>query len=211
MSWQRIGRLLRAARPKVRPDGLVIVLSNEAGLAGVQAALRNAGFARQRIVVWDKRAPGLGSGLRRQVEYAVIGLQPGSRSLSGRDLIRVPAVGPNTAGRYPTQKPVGLGRELAAIAGVRRGDLVVDPFAGSGSLLVGARERGARVIAGDVSARAVRIARQRLSAGSGAAEGPQTSRRRPGTGQRERRPRAAQEPTRVLPTRLARLLLGRRR
>lgn len=166
LSWPQIGRLLRSARPKLRSDGLVIVLSNEAGLAGAQAALRATGFVRQRIVVWDKRTPGLGTGLRHHVEYAVIGLQPGSRALSGRDLLSVPAVAPNTSGRYPTQKPVSLGRELAAIAGVRRGDLVVDPFAGSGSLLVGARERGARVIAGDISARAMRLARQRLSPAS---------------------------------------------
>jgi site-specific DNA-methyltransferase (adenine-specific) len=204
MSWSQIGRLLRAARPKLRPDGLVFVLSNEAGLAGAQEALRVAGFARQRIVVWDKRGPGLGSGLRHHVEYAVIGLQPRSRGLSGRDLISVPAVAPNTSDRYPTQKPIGLGRELAAIAGVRRGDLVVDPFAGSGSLLVGARERGARVIAGDISARAVCLARQRLSPGSPASERTTVAR----TPRQRRRP--TPRPPASLSARLAGLVFGRR-
>jgi len=37
------------------------------------------------------------------------------------DLISVKAVGPRTADRYATEKPVDLGRELARIAGVHRG------------------------------------------------------------------------------------------
>jgi site-specific DNA-methyltransferase (adenine-specific) len=164
MSWPQIGRVLALARRRMAGDGVAIVLSNGAGLAGAQAALRAAGFDRQRVVAWDKRAPGLGSGLRHQVEYAVIGLLPGSRGLSGTDLLSIPAVGPATNGRYPTQKPVELGRQLAAIANVRRGELVVDPFCGSGSLLVGAAQRGARVLGGDISARAVAIARRRLAA-----------------------------------------------
>lgn len=164
LSWPQIGHLLRLARRRLTGDGLAIVLSNEAGLPSAQAAVRAAGFTRQRLIVWDKRSPGLGSGLRHQVEYAVVGLQPGSRALTGRDLVHASAVGPTTMGRYPTEKPVELGRQLAAIAGVRRGDTVLDPFCGSGNLLVGAAERGARVIAGDTSARAVTLATRRLTA-----------------------------------------------
>lgn len=148
----------------MRRDGLAMVIVNEAGLPHAQAAVRQAGFTRQRVVVWDQRRPGLGTGLRHQVGYVVVGLQPGSRSLHGRDLVSAAAVAPGTKNRYPAEKPVQLGRELAAIAGVRRGDIVVDPFCGSGNLLVGAVERGANVIAGDTSARAVRLATARLTA-----------------------------------------------
>lgn len=163
LSWSQIGHLLAVARRRLTRDGLAIVLTNEAGLAAAQAAVQAAGFARQRLIVWDKQTPGLGSGLRHQVEYAVVGLQPGSRTLSGRDLVHAAAVGPRAAGRYPTEKPVALGRQLAAIAGVRRGDLVLDPFCGSGTLLVGAAERGARIVGGDVSAKGLTIARRRLA------------------------------------------------
>lgn len=164
LNWPQIGRILRIARRRLATGGQAMVLTNEAGLPAAQAAVRAAGFGRQRLVVWDKQLPGLGSGLRHQVEYVVVGLQPGSRTLAGRDLVSVPAVASRVAGRYPTEKPVELGRQLAAIAGVRRGDFVVDPFCGSGNLLVGAVERGARVIAGDTSVRAVRLATARLAA-----------------------------------------------
>lgn len=163
MTWPQIGRVLAMARRRMTTDGLAMVLVNEAGLPSAQTAVRQAGFARQRLVVWDQRAPGLGTGLRHQVAYVVIGLQPGSRSLVGRDLLSVSSVGPGTKGRYPTEKPVELGRRLAAMARIDRRDLVVDPFCGSGNLLVAAVERGARVIAGDTSARAVSLATRRLS------------------------------------------------
>jgi DNA modification methylase len=51
-------------------------------------------------------------------------------------------------------------RIVARIA--RPGALVVDPFAGSGSLLAGAVRRGCRVIGGDISALSARIANARL-------------------------------------------------
>jgi len=164
LSWPQIGRVLAIGRRRLQADGLAIVLVNEAGLDEARRAVRAAGFARIRQAVWDKRAPGLGQGLRHQVEYVLFGLLPGSRTLTGTDLVAAPAVGSRTAGRYATEKPVGLGRELARIANVRRGELVVDPFAGSGNLLVGALERGARVVAGDTSVRAIRLATRRLAA-----------------------------------------------
>lgn len=100
-------------------------------------------------------------------------------------------------------KPEGLGRELVAMAGIGRGSLVVDPFAGSGALLVGAVERGASVVAGDVAQRAVRLARARLSQAAGKPATrpvPATLGQRPGTGQVPARPRPARGKPAAKPT-----------
>jgi site-specific DNA-methyltransferase (adenine-specific) len=164
MEWPQIGRILALGRARLRPAGLALVMTNSAGLDSAMAAMRAAGFADVRPMVWDRRYPGLGSGLRHQVEYILVGRVPGSRTMSGTDLVSVAAVGPGTADRWPTQKPDGLGRVLARMAGIGRGDLVIDPFCGSGALLVGAAERGATVIGSDISARAIALASQRLSA-----------------------------------------------
>jgi DNA modification methylase len=165
MSWRDIGRILAIGRRKMAPDGIAFVMTNEAGLDPALDAMRAAGFVQPvRVIVWDRRTPGLGMGLRHQVEYILVGRVPGSRTLSGTDLVSVGAVGPGTADRYPTQKPEGLGRTLARMAGIRRDDLVVDPFCGSGALLVGAAERGATVVGSDISARAVGLATKRLRA-----------------------------------------------
>ncbi len=163
LSSRQIGDVLALARSRMRPDGVAFVMTNSDGLGEAIGALERAGFVRVRPITWDKVAPGLGGGLRHLTEYVLVGYLAGSRTLSGADLVSVPAVGPGTANRYPTEKPAGLGRELARIAGIGRGDFVVDPFCGSGALLVGAAERGAKVVGYDIAAAAVKRAAGRLA------------------------------------------------
>lgn len=62
---------------------------------------------------------------------------------------------------YPTQKPLVLLERLVG-AHSRPGELVLDPFCGSGTTLVAAKKLGRRALGMDASADAVRIARQRL-------------------------------------------------
>jgi DNA modification methylase len=163
LSWRQIGETLAVARSRMRPDGVAFVMTNGEGLHDAIEALEHAGFVRHRQITWDKGAPGLGGGLRHQTETVLVGYLPGSRTLTGVDLVSVPAVGPGTAGRYPTEKPEGLGRALARIAGIGPADVVIDPFCGSGALLVGACERGAFVIGCDVAAAAITRATGRLA------------------------------------------------
>ncbi len=172
LAWPEIGRILAVLRRKLRSDGVAFVMTNGDGLRDALGAMERAGFARVRPITWDRRYPGLGGGLRHQTEYVLVGLLPGSRTLSGTDLVSVAAVGPGTAGRYPTEKPEGLGRKLAAIAGIGPGDTVLDPFCGSGALLVGAYERGAAVIGCDIAPAALARARGKL--GLGRETGPRT-------------------------------------
>jgi len=166
LTWPQIGRVFAIARRKLKPDGVLMAMTNNDGLREAIGALERAGFIGIRTITWDRQYPGLGGGLRHQTEFVLVGRLTGSRTLSGVDLVSVAAVGPGTADRYPTAKPEGLGRQLAAMAGVGRGSLVVDPFCGSGALLVGAAERGASVVAGDVAQRAVQQARVKLAQAS---------------------------------------------
>jgi hypothetical protein len=169
LTWPQIGRVFTLARAKLKADGVLMAMTNNDGLREAIGALERAGFTGIRTITWDRQYPGLGGGLRHQTEFVLVGRLPGSRTLAGVDLVSVAAVGPGTADRYPTAKPDGLGRELAAMAKVGPGSLVVDPFVGSGALLVGAAERGATVVGGDVAQRAVRLASTRLArVGSGA-------------------------------------------
>jgi site-specific DNA-methyltransferase (adenine-specific) len=64
---------------------------------------------------------------------------------------------------YPTQKPEGLVRRFVH-ASSRPGDLVLDPFAGSGTLGAVAAATGRRYLLFDESAEAVRVMRERLGA-----------------------------------------------
>ena len=64
---------------------------------------------------------------------------------------------------YPTQKPVGIVRRMLQ-ASTRPGDLVLDPFAGSGTLGAAAAELGRRYVLIDESAEAVAVMERRLGA-----------------------------------------------
>ena len=62
---------------------------------------------------------------------------------------------------YPTQKPVAL-MERIIQASSNPGDVVLDPFCGSGTTCVAANNVGRRFIGVDMNADAVRVARERL-------------------------------------------------
>ncbi len=79
----------------------------------------------------------------------------------------VPPASPERTG-YPTQKPVRLLERIVA-ASSRPGDLVLDPFAGSGTTGVAAARLGRRWLLVDRNPVAVEIARARLAADEGTA------------------------------------------
>ena len=63
---------------------------------------------------------------------------------------------------YPTQKPLKL-LERIIKASSNKGDLVFDPFCGSGTTLVSAHNLGRRYIGCDISDEAIRITKKRLA------------------------------------------------
>jgi len=91
--------------------------------------------------------------------------QPHPLGAKPRDVIEIPVLCNGTAEKtpHPTQKPEELIRRLIA-ASSKEGDLVVDPFSGSGTTCLVAERLGRRWIAGDAEPRYVGLARERLAA-----------------------------------------------
>jgi site-specific DNA-methyltransferase (adenine-specific) len=69
---------------------------------------------------------------------------------------------PKESGLHPTQKPVRLMQALIELT-TQPGQLVFDPFCGSGSTLVGARNVGRQYIGCDIDPKHVEVAQSRLS------------------------------------------------
>ena len=63
---------------------------------------------------------------------------------------------------YPTQKPLDILKQVIEVHS-RPGDLVVDPFMGSGSTLVAAKELGRNYAGADINPEARQLAEERLS------------------------------------------------
>jgi site-specific DNA-methyltransferase (adenine-specific) len=82
-----------------------------------------------------------------------------------RDVLDIPTIcnGMQEKTEHPTQKPLELLRRLVG-ASSEPGDLVVDPFAGSGTSLVVAAELGRRWEGADAEPAYVALARSRLAA-----------------------------------------------
>ena len=89
--------------------------------------------------------------------------RPHPRGTPLDDVWDIPMVNPLAAERlgYPTQKPLALLRRLIAAAS-RRGDVVLDPFCGSGTSLEAAQLLGRRWIGMDKAPAAITCAHTRL-------------------------------------------------
>ncbi len=94
--------------------------------------------------------------------------QPHPLGAKPRDVFEIPVLCNGTAERneHPTQKPEELVRRMIA-ASSNAGDLVVDPFGGSGTTAIVAERLGRRWIVGDADARYVGLARRRLGDSKG--------------------------------------------
>jgi len=89
--------------------------------------------------------------------------QPNPLGAKPRDVLEVPVIcnGMSEKTEHPTQKPEGLIEKLI-LASSAKGQLVVDPFAGSGTTAVVASRLGRRWIAGDCDPAFVGLARDRI-------------------------------------------------
>ena len=80
------------------------------------------------------------------------------------DVWEIPFLNPKAKERvgYPTQKPIELLERILKIS-TDEGDLVLDPFCGSGTTLVAAELMGRRFIGIDCNPEAIALSRQRLA------------------------------------------------
>jgi len=123
-----------------------------------------AGFRVLEHLVWRKRYPSSTGFVRRYHEQAYL-LAKGTPR---RPHMLLPSVlewryTGNTL--HPTQKPVGAVIPLV-MAFSQIGDVILDPFAGSGSTAVAAALLGRQYIAIELNEEYARIARSRLTAGT---------------------------------------------
>lgn len=118
-----------------------------------------AGFRFWKPLVWDKVQIGMGYHYRCRYEF-ILFFEKGKRSLND---FSVPDVleHARVRGGYPTEKPVELARTLIEQS-TSRGELVLDPFAGSGAFGEAALRAGRRFAGCDLNSSATLLQRARL-------------------------------------------------
>src|SRR5215510_1973551 len=119
-----------------------------------------AGFKFWKPLVWDKRTIGMGYHYRARYEF-ILFFEKGKRRLNDlgvADIISVPRIHRG----YPAEKPVDVSAILVGQSS-QPGEVVADPFMGSGSVGVAAVTAGRRFLGTDLNPDAVRLSAQRLS------------------------------------------------
>jgi site-specific DNA-methyltransferase (adenine-specific) len=132
--------------------------------AWVADRLDRDGYQFFHSVIWDKVNPGLGWRYRRQHEMVMVAHKRDGKLAWRDDKQAIPNVISAFPGRerlHPNEKPAGLVAKFID-AHTSPGDLVLDPFAGSGTTLAVARSMGRRAIGIELEREWCEVAAARL-------------------------------------------------
>lgn len=113
------------------------------------------------LIYWATAAP-KGSGERYTFNYSDMKLENGGKQMKTVWRCTAPGADEKHHGKHSTQKPVALVSRCLR-ASTHPGDLVLDPFVGSGSTGVAAAKLGRRFIGIDADERYLEIAASRLA------------------------------------------------
>jgi site-specific DNA-methyltransferase (adenine-specific) len=125
----------------------------------VKPIAEEAGFKFWKPLVWDKKTIGMGYHYRARYEF-ILFFEKGKRRLNDLGVSDVIAV-PRIHRGYPAEKPPAVAEVLIKQSSLP-GDLVADPFMGSGSVGTAALRTGRRFSGCDVNPEAVRLTADRL-------------------------------------------------
>lgn len=133
--------------------------------------LKAAGWVWGNRLIWNKGWIGMGYHYRRKYEDVLFFTKAPKgdvkkrrlRDLGMADVLDKPEYRAlKGSGFYPTEKPVPLLRDLIWQS-TQPGELVMDPFCGSGSAGEAAHSLGCRFLGVDITPEAIRRSRERLS------------------------------------------------
>ena len=153
----------------LRQGGTVIIWYDLWKISELEQAMKVAGFKMIRMIIWQKTNPvplnQSASYLSNSREVAVAGVKGGKPTFNSKydnGVYESPI--PRHGGKrvHPTQKPVSLFAKLICKHS-KHGDLVIDPFLGSGTTAVAAVENRRLFKGCDIDAEYVKAARRRLA------------------------------------------------
>jgi site-specific DNA-methyltransferase (adenine-specific) len=118
-----------------------------------------AGFKFWKPLIWDKRTIGMGYHYRARYE-CILFFEKGKRKLADLGIADI-ITHRRIIGGYPAEKPPEVSEVLVTQSSLA-GELVIDPFMGSGSTGVAAARHGRNFAGNDLCREAVDITRARM-------------------------------------------------
>lgn len=152
----------------LRRGGTAIVWYDLWKISHLSEAMTAAGFKMLRLLIWEKTNPVplnmRSTYLSNSREIAVAGVKGGKPTFHAqyhKGVYQYPIPRHNGNRIHPTQKPLDLFTELVRVHS-NPGDLIVDPFLGSGTTAVAAVESDRRFYGGDIDRHYVEESRRRV-------------------------------------------------
>jgi site-specific DNA-methyltransferase (adenine-specific) len=175
---ERFGELFAEVFRVLKPDTHFYLFCDAETMFITKPEAERAGFKFWKPLVWDKKTIGMGYHYRARYEF-ILFFEKGKRRLNDlgvADIITEPRIHRG----YPAEKPVKVS-EIVISQSSQPGDVVADPFMGSGSVGEAALRLKRRFIGTDLNPDAVQLTGQRLSQfGDGTQASVTTSTNEPG-------------------------------
>jgi DNA modification methylase len=150
----------------LRGTGSLWSFGNWRTLPAMQRAAIDADLPATSLLVWDKASigPAGPQALRSQHEICMVMAKEAFKlpDRSQGDVLRVQGFQNKSTG-HPAEKPIALLRRVTELTGAGPGDVILDPFTGSGTGLVAARELGMRAVGIEAEERWCEVAAERLA------------------------------------------------
>lgn len=155
----RFPELLGAVYRVLKKNSHFYLFCDQETMFVVKPMAEAVGFRFWKPLVWDKQRIGMGYHYRSRYEF-ILFFEKGKRKLANlgqADVIEATRV----FNGYPTEKPVDVSTILVEQSS-SPGQLVLDPFFGSGSTAAASLSTGRSFAGSDISPEAHRVARARL-------------------------------------------------
>lgn len=156
----RFGELFAEAHRVLRPNRHFYLYCDPETMFVAKPLAEAAGFRFWKPLIWDKVRIGMGYHYRARYE-CILFFEKGKRKLNHLGIADI-ITEPRVVGGYPAEKPARVSRVLIEQS-TQPGELVIDPFMGSGSAGLAAIQSGRDFLGNDLCAEAVEITRERLS------------------------------------------------
>ena len=172
---------LNACRAILQPNGSIWVSGTRHVIYSVGFAMQELGFKLLNEITWEKPNPPPNLSCRyfthstetilwaardnkskHKFNYQLMRAEAGDRQMKSVWRLTAPAASEKESGSHPTQKPLAL-LDRIILASTDAGDLVVDPFAGSGTTGISAVKHGRRFVGIDTDSDFLDLAIKRYS------------------------------------------------
>lgn len=141
------------------------IMINGRNLKELQDKAEKAGLTYQNTLVWDKGNKTPNRYYMQQLEFILLLTKEGSRNINNMGTGNLISI-KNEVGRksHPTEKPIGLLKVLIENSS-NPGDIVLDPFMGSGSTAVACSQLGRKFIGVEIDPKYYSIALEKIFGG----------------------------------------------